>query len=151
MQLPLFVYGTLRDPDLLTGVLGRPLRGEAMHAARAPGFRAVPYPGRIYPALVRAPGAAAEGLLLTDLTPFERDLLDAFEGEEYRRTTIAAVLADEPELHEADAYIPAMSVADTGEDWLLADWQRLHKPRVLGAEAAGAAEIRLKLIAVRPY
>ena len=151
MQLPLFVYGTLRDPDLLAGVLGRPLRSHAMHPARAPGFRAVHYPGRIYPALVRVPGAAAEGLLLTDLTPFERDLLDAFEGEEYRRATIAAMLVDEPELHEADAYIPAIAVADTGEDWLLGDWQRLHKPRVLGAEAASAAEIRLKLIAVRPH
>jgi hypothetical protein len=151
MQLPLFVYGTLRDPDLLAGVLNRPLKPETMHPARAPGFRAVHYPGRIYPALIRAPGAAAEGLLLTGLTPFERDLLDAFEGDEYRRETIATMLLDEPELHEADAYVPAIAVADTGEDWLLGDWQRLHKPRVLGAEAASAAEIRLKLIAVRPH
>ena len=150
MHLPLFVYGTLRDPDLLAAVLGRPLRVDGLHVARAPGFRAVHYPGRIYPALIRVPGAAAEGLLLTDLTPFERDLFDAFEGEEYRRETIAAVLADEPELHEADAYIPAIAVPNSGEDWLLADWQRLHKRRVLGAEAATADEIRLKLIAVRP-
>ncbi len=150
MHLPLFVYGTLRDPDLLAAVLGRPLRPETMHVARAPGFCAVHYPGRIYPALIRVPGAAAAGLLLTDLTTFERDLLDAFEGEEYRRETIAAMLADEPELHEADAYIPAIAVPNPGEDWLLADWQRLHKPRVLGAEAATADEIRLKLIAVRP-
>jgi gamma-glutamylcyclotransferase (GGCT)/AIG2-like uncharacterized protein YtfP len=150
MHLPLFVYGTLRDPDLLAGVLNRPLRTDGMHLAHAPGFRAVHYPGRIYPALIRVPGAAAEGLLLTDLTPFERDLLDAFEGEEYRRETIAAVLADEPELHEADAYIPVIAVPNTGEDWLLSDWQRFHKWRVLGAEAATADEIRLKLIAVRP-
>jgi hypothetical protein len=151
MQLPLFVYGTLRDPDLLASILDRPLAPGTVHQARAPGFRAVHYPGRIYPALVRAPGAAAEGLLLTGLTPFERDLLDAFEGDEYRRDTIAAMLADEPELHEADAYLPAIAVADSGEDWQLSHWQRLHKPRVLGAEAASAAQIRLKLIAVRPH
>jgi hypothetical protein len=62
MTLPLFVYGTLRDPDLLAAVLGRKLRPAGQHVARAPGFRAIYYPGRIYPALIREPGAAAERL-----------------------------------------------------------------------------------------
>lgn len=148
--LPLFVYGTLCDPDLLAGVLNRPLRPAHLHPARAPGYRAVYYPGRIYPALVRAPGAAAEGLLLTDLTPFERDLLDAFEGDEYRRQTIAAMLVDEPELHEADAYIPAIAVPADAHDWSLSRWQAEHKPQVLVREASAAADIRARLIAVRP-
>ena len=90
--LPLFVYGTLRDPDLLAAVLNRPLHPGALLPARAPGFRAVPYPSRLYPALIRSPGATAEGLLLTDLSPFERDLLDAFEGDEYLRGPIAAII-----------------------------------------------------------
>ena len=148
MTLPLFVYGTLRDPDLLSAVLGRKLRPAGLHVARAPGFRAVPYPGRIYPALIRVPGAAAEGLLLIDLTAFERDLLDAFEGEEYRRAPVATIV--EEDLFEAEAYLPAIKVANEGADWSLAHWQRQHKPHVLGAEAASAAEIRSKLIAVRP-
>lgn len=148
MTLPLFVYGTLRDPDLLAAVLGRELRPGGQHVARAPGFRAVHYPGRIYPALIRVPGAAAEGLLLIDLTSFERDLLDAFEGDEYRRAPLAAMV--EEDLFEADAYLPAISVPNVGEDWSLESWQTTHKPRVLGAEAASAAEIRSKLIAVRP-
>jgi gamma-glutamylcyclotransferase (GGCT)/AIG2-like uncharacterized protein YtfP len=147
--LPLFAYGTLRDPQLLAAVLGRPLRPGGLHPAVAPGFRAVHYPGRIYPALIRAPGAVAEGLLLVDLTPFERDLLDAFEGDEYRRNTIAVMLGEE--LHEADAYLPAIAVANAGEDWSLGRWQAEHKPRVLGAEAATASDIRTKLIAVRPH
>ena len=148
MTLPLFVYGTLRDPDLLAAVLGRPLRAGGQHVARAPGFRAVHYPDRIYPALVRAPGTAAEGLLLIDLSPFECDLLDAFEGDEYRRAPLAALV--EEDLFEADAYLPAITVPNTGMDWSLSNWQTRHKPRVLGAEAASAAEIRSKLIAVRP-
>ena len=149
--LPLFVYGTLRDPDLLAGVLNRPLRPAHLHPARAPGFRAVHYPGRIYPALIRVPGAAAEGLLLTDLSPFERDLLDAFEGDEYRRQPIATMLADEPELHEADAYLPAIAIATDAHDWSLSRWQAEHKPKVLVAEAASARDIRTRLIAVRPH
>lgn len=148
MTLPLFVYGTLRDPDLLAAVLARPLRPAMLHAARAPGLRAVHYPNRVYPALVRTPGAAAEGLLLLDLTPFERDLLDAFEGEEYRRAPIAVVLDEE--LHEADAYLPAIPVPAGAADWDLRLWQQRHKPTVLAADTATAAQLRLRLIAVRP-
>lgn len=147
MPLPLFAYGTLRDPDLLAAVLARPLKPHLLHPARAPGFRAVHYPGRIYPALVRVPGAAAEGLLITDLTPFERDLLDAFEGEEYRRQPIAVMV--EEELHEADAYLPAIPIPVGGEDWSLIRWQTNHKPAVIVSEAASASELRARLIAVR--
>ena len=148
MSQPLFVYGTLRDPDLLAGVLARPLSAAAMLPAAAPGFAAVHYPGRIYPALVRIPGRAAPGLVLTDLSPFEHDLLDAFEGAEYRRELIPVMIAEE--LHEAFAYLPAMAVPRDAPPWTLEAWQAAHKPRVLAAEAAGADEIRLKLIAIRP-
>jgi len=150
-NVPLFAYGTLRDPELLAAVLGRPLRPDGLHAARAPGFRAVHYPGRAYPALIRAAGAAAEGLLLTDLSPFERDLLDAFEGDEYRREVIATMLVHEPELHEAFAYIPTIVVPTDAHDWSLSRWQSEHKHRVLVSEASAAADIRARLIAVRPH
>jgi gamma-glutamylcyclotransferase (GGCT)/AIG2-like uncharacterized protein YtfP len=151
--LPLFVYGTLRDPQLLSTVLGRPLRPGGQHVARAPGWKAVQYPGRIYPALVRAPGVVAEGLLLIDLSPFELDLLDVFEGVEYRRGIVAAMV--EEELFEAGAYLPAaylptIEVPAPHHDWSLSRWQREHKPRVLVSEAASAAQIRERLIAVRP-
>ena len=145
----LFVYGTLRDPDLLAGVLARPLNSAAMMPATAPGFRAVHYPGRIYPALIRAPGAAAEGLVLTDLSPFETDLLDAFEGAEYRRSVVPIMIWEE--LHQAFAYLPAIEIPVDSPSWTLAAWQIAHKSRVLGAERAGAEEIRMKLIAVRPH
>ena len=146
---PLFVYGTLRDPDILAGVLARPLNAGALLPATAPGFRAVHYPGRIYPALIRTPGATAEGLLLTDLTPFECDLLDAFEGDEYARALIAVIL--DLELHEAEAYLPAISVAQDAAAWTLAEWQARHKPKVLAGEQATARQLRLKLLAIRPH
>lgn len=149
MTLPLFVYGTLCDPELRAAVLGRVLPLEAVHAARAPGFRAVCYPGRIYPALLRTPGAAAAGQLLLGLTAFERDLLDAFEGDEYRRGPIAAML--EEELHEADAYLPVAAIAADAPAWTLQRWQAEHKPRVLATEAATADELRRRLIAIRPH
>lgn len=148
MGRPLFVYGTLCDPELLATVLGRGLRRNMIAAATAPGFRAVLYPGRIYPALVRAPGAKAEGLLLLDITPFERDLLDAFEGDEYRRG-IVPVMVD-VELHEAEAYLPVVAIPAGAEAWSLATWQARHKAAVLDADRATATELRARLVAMRP-
>ena len=148
MPTLLFVYGTLRDPDLLCAVLGRPLRAGETLAAVAPGFRATHYPNRIYPALIRAPGGSAEGLLLTGLSPFELDLLDQFEGQEYRRDIVPVMVGEE--LHEAMAYLPAIPVA--GDDpWTLEHWQAVHKAAVLKADAALADDIRRKLIAIRPH
>lgn len=145
-----FVYGTLRDPDLLTGVLARLLRPAAILPAIAPGFRAAHYPNRFYPALLRAPGAAAEGLVLADLSPFECDLLDAYEGrQDYRRQLIPVMIGEE--LHEAYAYLPVIAVPPAAEPWTLAAWQGQHKARVLAGERMSADEIRVKLIAVRPH
>lgn len=148
IALPLFVYGTLRDPDLLPGVLGRAMPPGSMHAVAAPGLCAVYYPNRLYPALARAPGQTAPGLLLTALTPFERDLLDAYEGDEYRRQPIPVMVGEE--LFEADAYLPAVSVAAAAEAWSLIRWQTEHKARVIVGEIATAAAIRARLMAIRP-
>jgi len=148
MDRPLFVYGTLSDPDLLAAVLGRRVGRASMLAATAPGFRAVHLPQRVYPALVRAPGGQAAGLLILHLTGFERDVLDAFEGEEYRRGLVPVIF--DSELHEADAYMPVIAVAADAPAWSLAHWQANHRARVLVEEAAAAADIRARLIAVRP-
>lgn len=147
MTLPLFFYGTLRDPDVAATVLGRPLTPAHTHAAAAPGFRTVFFPGRTYPVIIRQPGATAEGLLITDVTAFERDLLDAFEGADYRRTPIPVVV--DTELFEADAYLPVAPVT-LAHDWSLSRWQAEHKPKVLHVHAGTAAQLRLRLIALRP-
>lgn len=148
MAVLLFAYGTLCDRDLLAAVLKRPLGPAAILPAVAPGFRAVHYPDRSYPALVRRPGGTAQGVVLTDLSRFELDLLDAFEGLEYRRTPIPVMI--EEELHEAFAYLPTVMVGADSPDWILADWQATHKHRVLAGDAASAELLRAKLIAIRP-
>src|SRR5207244_160288 len=116
------------------GVLNRPLQAEARLPAAVPGWRAVQYGGRPYPALVRAPGAAAAGLVITDLTPFERDLLDAYEGELYRRALLPAMIGEE--LHEVSAYLPTSAIPADAPAWSLDDWQLNHKPSVLVSELA---------------
>ena len=68
---PLFAYGTLRDPDILWAILGRSIPDHARLMARAPGYAAVHYPGRTYPALIGNPMEAAPGLVLDGLSPLD--------------------------------------------------------------------------------
>jgi gamma-glutamylcyclotransferase (GGCT)/AIG2-like uncharacterized protein YtfP len=76
----LFVYGTLRFPDVLRALIGRV---PDMTPAVAVGWRVAALPGRRYPGLVADPDGAATGFRMTGLTTGEQRLLDAFEGDQY--------------------------------------------------------------------
>jgi gamma-glutamylcyclotransferase (GGCT)/AIG2-like uncharacterized protein YtfP len=82
----LFVYGTLRFPEVLRALLGRTPSGAV---ARAPGWRAAALEHRPYPGLVAAPGSVTQGVLLGDLTVREWGILDDYEGPEYDLRRIA--------------------------------------------------------------
>jgi gamma-glutamylcyclotransferase (GGCT)/AIG2-like uncharacterized protein YtfP len=81
----LFVYGTLTVDEVLQALLGR---RPARRTGAVAGWRAAALHGRPYPGLVPADGTA-RGVLLTDLTGDEQDLLDAFEGTAYERRAVA--------------------------------------------------------------
>lgn len=76
----LFVYGTLRFPDVLRALLGRV---PDLTPATARGWRVAALLGRRYPGLVAEPDGRAAGLLVTGLTADEQRILDAFEGALY--------------------------------------------------------------------
>lgn len=139
----LFVYGTLQDPDVLAAVLGRPVDVAVLPVAAAPGYRAIAYPGRVYPALVADPTGAAPGRLLAGLDRLDFDILDAFEGDEYRRTSITVVAAEQS--FAAAAYLPAAVIANAGPAWSLAHWTLRHKAAVLGSETGTATALRQRL------
>lgn len=144
----LFVYGTLQDADVLGAVLGRAVDTAMLRRAWASGYRAVAYPGRVYPALVRADADAAPGLLLEDLSSLDLAVLDAFEGDEYRRESISVLAGGRPLI--ADAYLPVAAIAADAPAWSLADWTARHKPAVLGRETGTAAALRQRLAAQMP-
>lgn len=146
MPLPLFVYGTLREPTLLSILLGR--RTAPPLPAVAPGWRTVPAPGQPWPVLARAPGRAAEGLVLLDLTTFEIDLLDAWEGDAYRRLPLAVMIGEE--LHETGAYLPVSPPAPDAPDWSYGAWKEVHAASAIAAASAEAEELCAHLIAIRP-
>ena len=141
----LFIYGTLQDADVLGAVLGRPVDTEILRRARAPFYRAVTYPGRVYPALVKAEADAAPGLLLESLSGLDLAVLDAFEGDEYHRQAIT-VVADGLSL-AADAYLPVAPIPADMPAWSLAGWAAAHKPAVLGRETGTATALRQRLSA----
>ncbi len=66
-------------PEVMRVLLGRV---PASSPASVAGWRVAALPGRVYPALV-AGEAIAKGQLMTDLTPAEWRLLDAFEDDVY--------------------------------------------------------------------
>ena len=81
----LFVYGTLRFPEILEILLGRV---PALSPASARGWRVRALPGVAYPGMVADPDGVADGVLLAGLTEAECRLLDAYEDPEYEPTLI---------------------------------------------------------------
>lgn len=144
-RLPLFAYGTLRDADILTAVLGRVLKPAQVMPASAPGYRAVFMPGRTYPGLVRKAGAEAPGLLIRGVIREEYDLLDAYEGDEYRRERIMVMAEGRP--YSAAVYLPAGDIGEGAGAWSLEAWTAVHKSAVLAEETRIANELRKSLAA----
>ena len=143
MPLPLFVYGTLRDPDVLTLVLGHAVDPAPRIAALAPRHRVVFFPQRTYPALVPDPTTVAEGPLLRDLSAADLAALDLFEGDEYSRKAVEIIVSGTPE--RADVYWPEVPIQAGGPDWRLQDWTTRHKSAFLAAEARNITELRRNL------
>lgn len=139
--MPLFLYGTLRDPDILAAVLGRAVAPADLVSATASGCVAVYYPGRLYPALVRRAGTAAPGLLLIRATVDDLAALDAFEGDEYRRGALEVATASD--VVAAEVYWPSMAMPPSAPDWTLERWTIEHKAQVLARETALARAARL--------
>ena len=141
----LFAYGTLQDSDILLAVLGRTVPAAALQSAVAHDFAVVYYPGRPYPALVTAPGTQASGMLITGLDADDLQVLDAFEGEEYRRSTLQIICAGAT--LRADAYLPTQAIRADAVPWSLPEWTLRHKPGVVASETASASALRQRLSA----
>lgn len=144
--MSLFAYGTLQDEDVLAALLGRPAAIATLPLAIARDFKAVAYPGRVYPALVACPGAAAPGRLIAPLTPLDLAVLDGFEGDEYRRAALT-VQRDGVDI-PAQAYLPVIDIPADGPAWSLAHWLAHHKAAALAGETGTARDLRQRFSAL---
>jgi gamma-glutamylcyclotransferase (GGCT)/AIG2-like uncharacterized protein YtfP len=100
MNNPLFVYGTLSFPEVVSALLGRTVSGRPAFIG---GHRRVILKGKIYPAVIKSDGLV-EGTLLEDLSAEELILLDTFEDDFYKRTAVTAELENDQRI-QADCYI----------------------------------------------
>ncbi|MDR7416513.1 MAG: gamma-glutamylcyclotransferase family protein [Armatimonadota bacterium] len=122
----LFVYGTLRDPELVRQLTGRTFPTEP---ASLPGWRLLP-PGRSrsgYPEIVPDLGGCVSGLVLHDVDPVSLRRLDAYEeGYVRRRVRVRTERGQE----EAEVYVPSYVLGGDPAS-------RYHGPR-RGARDPGA-------------
>jgi gamma-glutamylcyclotransferase (GGCT)/AIG2-like uncharacterized protein YtfP len=81
----LFAYGTLQVAEIFEHIVGRALPG---CPALLQGYARYRVAQRVYPAIVRQPGAYVSGLLYSGLDARELEHLDVYEGELYQRTLL---------------------------------------------------------------
>lgn len=136
-ELPLFLFGTLRDPALFAVVFGRPQEGLACRPALLPGHAAMRVEGADFPVLVAAPSCRQPGLLVAGLGPEEIGRGVFYESSGYRLAPVRLRAAGRAVA--ARAFLPTGRLPVSGERWRLAPWQRRHGTRVVTAAALAFA------------
>ena len=130
MTLPLFVYGSMRDEEVRTLVLGRMATTFRSEPAWMPGVAAALVPGESYPYLVSLEGARAAGELIHGLDETCLDRILFFEGDEYAlvECEVERAVGDRvAAMHFGGVAIPETPVVT----WSLAQWQVSEKARFL--------------------
>ena len=130
MNLPLFVYGSMRDEDVRALVLGREPPAIRTEPAWMPGVAAVRVPGESYPYLVSSDGAPAPGELVHGLGEEDLDRILFFEGDEYGFAESVVERAGGQRvaaMHFGGVAIPEGPIVP----WSLERWQAREKPRFL--------------------
>ena len=135
-----FTYGSLMCEDIMGAVCGTaPLTPVP---ARLAGFRRSPVLGADYPGMVPAAGSVVEGLLYLGLPASAWPRLDAFEGDEYRRSEVEVELPDGRRLKAWTYVFKPEYAARLGEgEWDFARFLETGKARFeaqyLGFEVIG--------------
>jgi hypothetical protein len=102
----LFVYGTLTIPAVAEVLFERIPRALPAEIAN---LDAVRVPGRAFPAAISAEGRTLTGSVLPDLSPRERQLVEAYEGPLYRLEPHRTRAGDRVEVFVAAADPPRSS------------------------------------------
>lgn len=127
-----FFWGTLRHPPLLRAVLGR---DAATLPATLPGWHAAAVDGHDFPTLVPAPGAAAQGVLVADLTAADRARLDFYEGGFGYAAQPLPVRGADGQTVTAQVFLDGGGGHAPGDDWQLDAWVARWGPTVVATAA----------------
>lgn len=97
----LFTYGSLMFPEVWEKVLQgsyERTRGTAC------GYARYSVSGMTYPGMIAQAGSSVDGVVYFDISDDDLAILDAFEGENYQRRSVALQLADGRRI-EAQTYL----------------------------------------------
>jgi hypothetical protein len=144
----LFFYGSLRERPLLAAVIGHGVDSLVFRDARAPGYRVVHYPGRVYPALAKAPGDAAPGVAVSGLSADDVAALDVYEGNEYTRQPIALEIDGEPVT--ADVYRPTIAIPSDAPAWDYETFRKTHGAALDLGTGQTPEALRVQLEGLKP-
>ncbi len=89
--MKLFVYGSLQHPLVWQRLIDRDCREQQ---AVLTGWKAVKVKHQDYPGLAQADNGKVFGILKSGLSAADFEILDKFEGEQYRRIQLAVTDAD---------------------------------------------------------
>ena len=130
MNLPLFVYGSMRDAEVRELVLGDDRSDIRTEPAWMPGAAAALVPGESYPYLVSVEGACAHGEVLYGLDETCLERIHFFEGDEYAFVECVVERAGGQRIaamHFGGVAIPQAPHVP----WSLEQWQANEKTRFL--------------------
>ena len=103
MNIALFAYGTLQNPQVMFQVTGRFFSSIPV---RLEGYACYSLKGRSFPGIRKEPDKITQGLLYSEIGPATLAKLDLFEDDFYVRSTVE-VIAETGERIAAEAYVIA--------------------------------------------
>lgn len=127
----LFIYGTLRDNEVCEKVLGRTVLPTSLTPAYAKDYAIFKVADVSYPCLLPEKGTCAQGFILSDLTDEDLQILDRFEGENYKRVPIEVHVGDEVMI--SHYYQPNQKLQTDGA-WDLSVWRQEAKADFLALD-----------------
>ena len=127
----IFVFGSMRDRELLEVVLGRRVAEPVYQAATLEGYRLGRVPDERYPLLVRDIDSRVAGEIVDGLSEEDLARVLFFEGDEYElqpcRVTVQG--AGYRDVLFCDNFVHATETITAS--WSLSEWQRVDKPSFL--------------------
>lgn len=122
-----FTYGSLMTEHIMFGVCGMQLSAKP---ARLAGFSRHPVKDEDYPGIVPSDADEVHGVLYLAVPADAIARLDAFEGEQYRRTPVTVECPDGQQL-SADTYVfrPELAHLLLPGDWDEAAFEREGRAR----------------------
>jgi hypothetical protein len=122
---PVFVFGTLMDPDLFAAITSKPLSSADLVPAVAKGWQRVVAEGKSYPMLVPSTDGEVEGYVVNNLSADDLAKMQFYETDEYQLTSIDLIVDGEP--CEAQVYLNTGRLTASDQPWSFDDWKATSK------------------------